>query len=149
MSENKPKGEVTLLTGEMVPELTDSVKLYQVDTHCPQKWAFIDLKSGNVYGSDENQNLTGLPKKALSVLKKAVKSLKKAASDPPQFVQIMGVGGSLHALDEEGRVWKYTPAQNDNFAFWGQLTNHRALTYQEEKKRQAEELKKAATAAEG
>lgn len=38
----------------------------------------------------------------------------------------------VYALDENGRAWKYvpsrapTPHQEQRFAFWTQLTNHRA-----------------------
>lgn len=32
----------------------------------------------------------------------------------------------LHALDDEGRVWRYVPATKDRYAFWSPLTEKRA-----------------------
>lgn len=32
----------------------------------------------------------------------------------------------LHALDDEGRVWRYIPATKDRYAFWSPLTEKRA-----------------------
>jgi len=43
-----------------------------------------------------------------------------------KFIQITGVGNKLYALDENGLVWKYNPATEDRYAFWGKITNHRA-----------------------
>lgn len=45
---------VVLLSGEVVKELVDQVPLKQVVTHCPRKWALVDLQSGQVYGWKEN-----------------------------------------------------------------------------------------------
>ena len=46
-----------------------------------------------------------------------------------KFIQLIEVNGHLHALDDEGGVWKYIPSgekdQKKYFSFWTQLTTHR------------------------
>lgn len=48
-----------------------------------------------------------------------------------KFIQLITVGEHLHALDDEGNVWKYIPSgvsqktQEKYFSFWAQLTAHR------------------------
>ena len=58
------------------------------------------------------------------------KPLSKRAKSS-KFIQIASDGSSLHALDNNGRVWRYYPATTlpdgtVRFAFWGSITTHRA-----------------------
>lgn len=48
-----------------------------------------------------------------------------------RFIQIIAVGKDLHALDDQGKVWRYYPAREfDNgrvqYATWTALTEHRS-----------------------
>lgn len=43
----------------------------------------------------------------------------------PQFVQLTSDQSGLYALDVDGGVWSYHPANGQRFAFWSHLTAHR------------------------
>ena len=45
-----------------------------------------------------------------------------------KFIQILEVNRKLHALDEDGAVWIYHPAEGEKFAGWFKLTEHRVDT---------------------
>lgn len=47
-------------------------------------------------------------------------------SDAPKFIAITATASEIIALDADGRVWRYIPAQEKRFAFWTKLTDHRA-----------------------
>lgn len=73
MKKTGVKGTRKLLTGEKVDDLVLSHKLGQIDTHCPDKWVFVDLESGNVYAWDvEKGRWKSPPKKALKALLSAL-----------------------------------------------------------------------------
>ena len=75
---NTVKYRTELLTGEVVNEFTESVPLTQVVTHCPRKWALIDLESGEVRGwREDGTGWIGLPRKAERALENAVRSMRK------------------------------------------------------------------------
>lgn len=56
----------------------------------------------------------------------------------PKFIQITAAHGKLYALDADGDVWVYYPAQmkkyadtakpKTRYAFWGRITSHRATS---------------------
>lgn len=74
---SKVKYQTRLLTGEVVNELTDSVALKQVSTHCPRKWALVDLQSGQIYGwREDGTGYVAMPAKAEQVLRRAVKDMQ-------------------------------------------------------------------------
>lgn len=75
---NEVKYQTQLLTGEVVNEFVDSVPLKQVETHCPRKWALVDLQSGYVYGwREDGSGYIRPPNKADRALAKAVKEMQK------------------------------------------------------------------------
>lgn len=75
---NPVKYKTKLLTGEVVNELQDEVPLTQVVTHCPRKWALIDLHTGQIYGwREDGTGYVALPRKAERILRRAVKDMRK------------------------------------------------------------------------
>lgn len=50
------KGERTLLSGEKVPEYNEQIVLEAIETQCPDKWAFVDLETGNIYRWSVDRN---------------------------------------------------------------------------------------------
>ncbi len=43
-----------LLSGREVPSLVGTVRI-SIDTHCPAKWAFVDMQTGQMWGHDGSQ----------------------------------------------------------------------------------------------
>lgn len=79
MSEIKRK--TTLLSGREINEYVDTFRL-PIQTHCPHKWAMIDLECGNMYVLNPNEdpaNLesfkthTAIPVEDLKEIKKLIK----------------------------------------------------------------------------
>lgn len=67
------KGKRKLLTGETVTDYEEQFPLKAICTHCPDKWAFVDLESGNIYSWDvKKKGWKSPPKKALKALRKAL-----------------------------------------------------------------------------
>ena len=72
------KGSCTLLTGETVPKLQKPVRLTPVETHCPRKWALIDLKTGNIYGwTCDGDELTSVPTACQRNLERATREMAR------------------------------------------------------------------------
>lgn len=79
------KYRTALLTGELVPEYKESIRLKPIETYCPSKWAFIDLHDGHIYAWDhERQAWISPPRRALAALKRAIQSMKPPKKRKPR-----------------------------------------------------------------
>jgi hypothetical protein len=82
MTKMTPKYETKLLTGEIVKEYVETFPLGPIKTHCPDKWAFVDLQSGHIYAWDPAHGSWISPPKKAKKAKKALQAAVEAMSKP-------------------------------------------------------------------